>query len=252
MSPKITAEKWERHWSTTLPKQGDDQVRSVTSLDSFGADCYRVIKKHIPKDAKRILEIGCGTGRFSICMAEDFPLTQVEGSDIAAQSVSTAQEGASLRGVKNVVFYRDDLMNFSPRHKNYDFILMEGLLHYLPKKQEHDILYTLAQHLAPGGALIIGVPNRRFYLQTAHNFFTYPLQFHHRCWERSYRAESLSESFRGVGLDHVQSEATAMHHGFLRAGRPWAALAKRWNESRIPKWNGRYGFYLFVSGRAVK
>ena len=240
--------KWDNHWKRLTAPQRQASLLATTSLDSFSEDCYRVIKKHLPPQAKRVLEIGCGTGRFIICLAQDFPDLQIEGSDISEQSIAIAKAGVALRKLTNVTLYSNNLLKLAPLQSQYDYIFLEGVLHYLPKKCEKEILQRLSALLSPGGVLLIGVPNKRFYLHTLTNVLTYPLQFWHRCYERSYFGEQLAASFQQAGLNKIEYEGAAIKHGLRRSGFPWANLAQKGWSGFLPQWNKRYGFYLFVKG----
>lgn len=242
----ILLNKWDNHWSKLSQRQ--DETLNLTSLNSFGMDCYTIIKQNMPKHAKNVLEIGCGTGRFSMALANNFPNITFEGSDLSEHSLRIANDGVKLRKLPNLSFYKDDILKIHPHQKKYDYIFLEGLLHYLPQKLEKKILIDLTNLLNNQGILLIGVPNKRFYLHTIHNFIFYPLEFWNRCFERSYFAEQLEKSFQKIGLTKIYCEATAMNHGFLRAGFPWKILTEKWLKKYIPSWNKKYGFYLFIKG----
>ena len=56
--------------------------------------------------AARVADIGCGLGWSSIAIAEAYPLVQVDGFDLDADSIAAAQENAVARGVADRVRFQ--------------------------------------------------------------------------------------------------------------------------------------------------
>ncbi|WP_077075164.1 peptide chain release factor N(5)-glutamine methyltransferase [Aedoeadaptatus urinae] len=79
-------------------------------------DC---MKSLAPK-AKRILEIGTGSGCVAITLARLYPEAEVHGVDISADALDVAALNAKNHGVKNVLFTESDL--FSKVRETYDII----------------------------------------------------------------------------------------------------------------------------------
>jgi SAM-dependent methyltransferase len=116
----------------------------------------------------RFLDLGCGHGLFSICLARE-PGRQVTALDHDAERVRMAQAAVqrpSLRfGTVNLVHGVPALRNSdaapgSPiaagasRDDSYDGIALIDVLHYFPPAEQRRILETARAALAPGGRLI--------------------------------------------------------------------------------------------------
>src|ERR1041384_6426297 len=66
-----------------------------------------------PRQDARVLDVGCGTGAFSIPAAERVgPRGRVVGVDLAERLLTRAREKAAARQLANVTFTCSDLMLF--------------------------------------------------------------------------------------------------------------------------------------------
>lgn len=110
----------------------------------------------------RILDVGCGHGRFALFLAGelDRPFVYV-GVDASARLLAAAR--ASLRGEAGgrVELRRADLLAAGPEawladREAFDLIVLLGLLHHLPGlDNRRRQLKQLAARLAPGGLLAV-------------------------------------------------------------------------------------------------
>ena len=77
----------------------------------------------IPPHAKKILDIGCGTGLLSLMMAQQNNTVEIDAVEIAESCVAQAKEN-----IENSIFnqrihcIQADIQNFYPAHQ-YDFII---------------------------------------------------------------------------------------------------------------------------------
>lgn len=89
------------------------------------------IQKMLPKlNKKKILDLGCGTGRFAFLFEKEKPLS-ILGVDISEQMLNIAKEKAMNRGSK-VKFIQDDISNFDTyNNEKFHFIFSSTTLHYI-------------------------------------------------------------------------------------------------------------------------
>lgn len=101
-------------------------------------------------DAERILEIGCGEGGVTECLAEAFPDAEILGIDIA-ETV-----GRMYRGGRDRVTFRQvtvqDLVSEKPQR--FDMIVMCDVMHHVPLPLRHEILSAARDMLAPRGHFV--------------------------------------------------------------------------------------------------
>lgn len=100
------------------------------------------------------LDMGCGTGLYSRWLAEhQVRVTAVDVSD------SMLAIGRSLASdPNNPTFVRSDLSKFEPQ-ATFDLVLALSMLEYVGEAD--DALSKLGSHVAPGGLLVVSVPNKR-------------------------------------------------------------------------------------------
>ena len=59
-----------------------------------------------------VLDVGCGSGRIMIRMAELYPASRFTGIDLSPQAIEGARREAAGRGLKNIAFVIHDLSDF--------------------------------------------------------------------------------------------------------------------------------------------
>jgi SAM-dependent methyltransferase len=103
---------------------------------------------------KRVLDAGCGMGRFAEVCAD-------AGAEVHAVDLSTAVEAAArnLGHRANVHFYQADVMNLPFPEGSFDAIYSIGVLHHTPDTRA--AFLRLPPLLKPGGAIAIWVYSTR-------------------------------------------------------------------------------------------
>ncbi len=102
---------------------------------------------------KRVLDAGCGMGRFAEVCAD-------AGAEVYAVDLSRAVE-AAYRNVgrrSNVHVYQADIMHLPFAHESFDLIYSIGVLHHTPAPRQ--AFLRLAPLLKPGGAIAVWVYSR--------------------------------------------------------------------------------------------
>ena len=99
---------------------------------------------------RRVLDAGCGMGRFSEIAAD-------AGADVHAVDLSEAVIAArkNLGGRPNVHVYRADIMALPFKEQTFDFIYSIGVLHHTPNTKR--AFMSLVPLLRPGGQIAIWV-----------------------------------------------------------------------------------------------
>lgn len=118
---------------------------------------FKWIFKKFNKKVKRILDIGCGTGRLSIPLSEMG--YKVVGIDTSKEMLDIAQ-GKVKKGNKNVFFKKTDMRNYKLKDK-FDFIVNgdSSITHLLTRKDVMKTLRNIYSHLSEDGILILDVLN---------------------------------------------------------------------------------------------
>ena len=162
-----TANSWHR-WSTLT-----DAVRSGTRIPieredtpewtrNFIAGMQRNAKDRAPLVVKalgtagvrRILDLGGGSGAYSIAFARACPGVQCEILDVP-QVVPLTAEYVSNAGVSAQVRLRAGDMLQDDFGSGYDIIMLNAICHMFSEEQNRDIFRRAHQALAPDGRLVV-------------------------------------------------------------------------------------------------
>jgi (2Fe-2S) ferredoxin/predicted O-methyltransferase YrrM len=162
-----TVNIWHR-WSTLT-----EAVRRGTRIPIAGADnpewtanfiagMQRNAKDRAPLVVKalgtagvrRILDLGGGSGAYSIAFAKASPDAHCEILDLP-QVVPLTSEYVSMAGVSAQVSIRSGDMLHDPFGSGYDIILLNAICHMFSEEQNQDIFRRARQALAPNGRLVV-------------------------------------------------------------------------------------------------
>jgi trans-aconitate 2-methyltransferase len=117
----------------------------------------KVLERLRPRDGERILDIGCGTGRLTLALAENAPGATVIATDVSPAMVREARK--ALGGRVPVVHANGVCLPFRP---GFDAVFSTATFHWI---HDHVRLFAEIQRvLQPGGRLVSqagGGPNLR-------------------------------------------------------------------------------------------
>lgn len=116
-----------------------------------------ILSKLKPED--EILDLGCGTGRFTVPMAER--VQRVIGLDLCPAMMEKAREKTLQRGLR-VEFKEGDMTNLQFADKSFDVVTSMVALMHIPLDQRQAVFSEAARVLKPGGRMIINVKNAAF------------------------------------------------------------------------------------------
>jgi ubiquinone/menaquinone biosynthesis C-methylase UbiE len=143
-----------------LEKNWDEMAKAYEDFtekeDSYSyAIEWPCIKKMLPQlHNKRILDLGCGTGRFAFLFEEEKPLS-VLGVDLSEQMLNIAREKARSRG-SNVKFLQADISKTDIYGKEkFDFIFSSTTLHFI--EDIKSIFLNIYKALDENGVCIVSL-----------------------------------------------------------------------------------------------
>jgi predicted O-methyltransferase YrrM len=104
--------------------------------------------------ARRLLDIGGGSGAYSIAFAKASPSLRAEVLDLASV-VPIAQKHIKEAGMTDRVTTRVGDLTADEFGKDYDLILLSAICHMLDPEQNQALLRRCYRALAPGGRIVI-------------------------------------------------------------------------------------------------
>ena len=149
-----------------------------------------------PLAGKRALDVGCGAGLLAEPLARLG--AEVTGVDAAAENVAVASEHAAGSGLA-IDYRHGELATLGLGQ--FDLVTAMEVLEHVADKPL--FLAELAQHLAPGGLLVLSTPNRTarsrvLMVGVAESLGVIPRGTHD--WSDFVTPDELSELLSGAGL----------------------------------------------------
>ena len=101
----------------------------------------------------RLLDVGCGTGRFLAQVKSNWPRLPVTGLDLSPWYLATARDRLAAWSRVSLVDGAGEALPFPD--DRVDVVVSVFLLHELPRKVRHAVLAEAARVLKPGGLLVL-------------------------------------------------------------------------------------------------
>jgi ubiquinone/menaquinone biosynthesis C-methylase UbiE len=128
---------------------------------------FRIPHKDLPRfvkllrkiKAKRILDLGCGTGRHVIALAKKG--FEVYGIDIAKNALNLAKERLKEEGLKAKLKVGDFYKKLPYKDKFFDGVIPIKALHHARVFKIKRLIKEIERVMKPGGILMIEVPRKK-------------------------------------------------------------------------------------------
>jgi ubiquinone/menaquinone biosynthesis C-methylase UbiE len=146
----VAAATYDSKWGIDFGEIGQTQVLGKLR---------KVVGRELDQGYDRALEIGAGTGYFSLNLVQAGVIRQVTCTDISPGMVTTLGENARRLGLGRVSATRADAESLPFPDDSFDLVLGHAVLHHLP-----DLDRAFAEFrrvLRPGGRIVFaGEPSR--------------------------------------------------------------------------------------------
>lgn len=194
------------HWETFWQEKSD-----VAEVYSNADRIVRNLSAVTELKAKRVLEIGAGTGR------DSFPLVE-EGAKV----VQLDYAEHSLRILKSIAdehyipvgIIGGDAFQLPFRDDTFDIVFHQGLLEHFRAAQAEAMLRENIRVLKPGGLLLVDVP-QRYHIYTLAKHLLMAVNKWFAGWERSFSVGELRGVLGGLGLHPVNAYGEWMYPSFF-------------------------------------
>lgn len=165
------------------------------------------------KGARRVLEIGCGTGFVLHALRTALPATSISGSELQSRGLATA---AARNGAAVELIQMDARRSYLI--EAVDVVGAFDVLEHIP--EDEAVLAEIARLLKPGGRLIATVPQHPWMWSAADD-----VAYH----QRRYRCGELAKKANAAGL------STVYQTSFVTLAFPAMAVARLMERMRPGK-----------------
>lgn len=143
----------------TIADEYDERIPGNGVVDEIFTDSeldFLLGKIHAEDE---VLDMGCGTGRFTIPLAER--VKSVSGLDLSPMMLATARKKLADRGLE-ADLREGDMAALPFADASFDVVVSMLALMHIPREDRQQVFREVARVLRPGGRLLIGVKNTVF------------------------------------------------------------------------------------------
>jgi SAM-dependent methyltransferase len=143
----------------TIADEYDERIPGNGVVDEIFTDSeldFLLGKIHAEDE---VLDMGCGTGRFTIPLAER--VRSVSGLDLSPMMLATARKKLADKGLE-ADLREGDMAALPFADASFDVVVSMLALMHIPRADRQQVFREVARVLRPGGRLLIGVKNSVF------------------------------------------------------------------------------------------
>ena len=104
-------------------------------------------------DARRLLDIGCGAGNYTLKLLQSLPLSEITLIDLSQPMLERARQRISAVTPARTQVHQLDIREFMWGEQQYDVVVAAAVLHHLRSDEEWRAVFArIQQSLRPGGS----------------------------------------------------------------------------------------------------
>lgn len=158
MEPKASVEEIRARFDQDVERFSSLETGQMTTQDAaLVLDLIASAALRVTPHAKRLLDLGCGAGNFSLKLARQFDFARITLVDLSAnmldRAVERLREGGPTAEVQRL---QTDVRELHLEPESQDLIVAAAVLHHLRAEAEWRAVFAqLFQALRPGGSFWI-------------------------------------------------------------------------------------------------
>ncbi|GAA2288505.1 hypothetical protein GCM10010145_68370 [Streptomyces ruber] len=137
----------------------DERIPGLGPSDDMFTQSERDFLIEAIRSGEKVLDIGCGTGRFTVPMAEKG--AEVSGLDISRPMLDVASRKLAERGL-TADLREGDMARLPFPDASFDTVTSMLALMHVPLEDRQAVFGEVARVLRPGGRMLLGVKNSVF------------------------------------------------------------------------------------------
>jgi SAM-dependent methyltransferase len=143
----------------TIADEYDERIPGNGVVDEIFTDSEADFLLGKVRSCDDVLDLGCGTGRFTLPLAER--ARSVSGLDMSPMMLATARKKLADRGLE-ADLHEGDMADLPFDDASFDVVVSMLALMHIPRQDRQQVFSEAARVLRPGGRLLIGVKNSLF------------------------------------------------------------------------------------------
>lgn len=161
MNPDTTAQEKEvvRNVYQEIADEYDERIPGFTMIDQRFTETEMTFVMSKVDASDDVLDMGCGTGRFTIPLAQH--ARHVTGLDVSGAMIARARAKAGQAEV-SIDFRESDMEQLPFEDNSFDAIVCMLALMHIPLESRQKVFLEASRVLRPGGSMIISVKNAIF------------------------------------------------------------------------------------------
>jgi len=154
---KSTVKEIRERFDKDVERFSNLDTGQVSTIDAaISLELITEAAKRIVPDAKKVLDIGCGAGNYTLKMLSKLPELDCTLVDLSMPMLNKAFERVSAFANNKVQIIQGDIREVEFEENSFDIILAGAVLHHLREDEEwHYVFQKLFEIIKPGGCLMI-------------------------------------------------------------------------------------------------
>lgn len=154
---KATVDEIKQRFDNDVERFSNLETGQTATVDAvLGLELVAGAAARVTPQARRLLDVGCGAGNYTLRTLQELPGLEVTMNDLSEPMLQRARERLEKSSASSIHTIQGDIRDVELAAGSFDVILASAVLHHLRDDADwHAVFSKLFASLAPGGSLWI-------------------------------------------------------------------------------------------------